>query len=109
MSPKDQLYPNKKTKQRTGNELKCVYIGQDLSIYDELVDGFDHLFLQPCFIDTESVEWNGKNFAKTESVVKNNPQWRLSLQTHTLRTITRTVLRKPSVERGLGRRDSYRW
>ena len=82
VSPKDQLYPNKKTKQRTGNELKCVYIGQDLSIYDELVDGFDHLFLQPCFIDTESVEWNGKNFAKTESVVKNNPQWRLSLQTH---------------------------
>ena len=25
---------------------------------------------------------NGKNFSLTESVVKNNPKWRLSLQTH---------------------------
>jgi organic radical activating enzyme len=28
------------------------------------------------------VEWNGKNFALTETVVKENPTWRLSLQTH---------------------------
>jgi organic radical activating enzyme len=33
-------------------------------------------------MDRESIEWNGKNFAETEVVVKNNPGWRLSLQTH---------------------------
>ena len=82
ISPKDQEYPNVSIKQRTGDELKCVYVGQDLGMYEELKQGFDYLFLQPCYIETESVEWNGKNFAMTESVVKNNPEWRLSLQTH---------------------------
>lgn len=82
ISPKDQEYPNVSIKQRTGDELKCVYLGQDLGMYDDLKQGFDYLFLQPCYIETESVEWNGKNFAMTESVVKNNPEWRLSLQTH---------------------------
>ena len=51
-------------------------------MYDELRDGFEHLFLQPCYIHSEDVAWNGKNFALTEKVVKDNPQWRLSLQTH---------------------------
>jgi len=82
ISPKDQEYPNVSIKQRTGDELKCVYVGQDLQMYDDLKQGFDYLFLQPCYIETESVEWNGKNFAMTESIVKDNPEWRLSLQTH---------------------------
>ena len=82
ISPKDQEYPNVSIKQRIGDELKCVYLGQDLKMYDDLKQGFDYLFLQPCYIETESVEWNGKNFAMTESVVKANPEWRLSLQTH---------------------------
>ena len=82
VSPKDQLYPNAKIKQRTGDELKCVYVGQDLSMHDDLADGFTNLYLQPCYMENESVEWNGKNFALTESIVKDNPQWRLSLQTH---------------------------
>jgi organic radical activating enzyme len=33
-------------------------------------------------MEAESVEWNGKNFAETEEVVKENSGWRLSLQTH---------------------------
>jgi len=82
ISPKDQEYPNVSIKQRSGDELKCVFVGQDLRMYDDLKQGFDYLFLQPCYIESESVEWNGKNFAMTESVVKNNPEWRLSLQTH---------------------------
>lgn len=82
ISPKDQEYPNVSIKQRTGDELKCVYLGQELSMYDDLKQGFDYLFLQPCYIDSESVEWNGKNFALTESIIKENPEWRLSLQTH---------------------------
>ena len=82
ISPKDQEYPNVSIKQRTGDELKCVYVGQDLGMYEELKQGFDYLFLQPCYIETESVEWNGRNFTMTESIVKDNPEWRLSLQTH---------------------------
>lgn len=82
ISPKDQMYPQVKIRQRHGDELKCVYVGQDLSMYDDLKLGFTHHFLQPCYMDNESVEWNGKNFALTETVVKENPTWRLSLQTH---------------------------
>ena len=82
ISPKDQMYPQVKNRQRHGDELKCVYVGQDLSMYDDLKLGFTHHFLQPCYMENESVEWNGKNFALTETVVKENPTWRLSLQTH---------------------------
>jgi 7-carboxy-7-deazaguanine synthase len=82
ISPKDQMYPHVKIRQTHGDELKCVYVGQDLEMYDELKSGFNHLFLQPCYMDQESVEWNGRNFALTEAVVKENPSWRLSLQTH---------------------------
>jgi len=82
VSPKDQLYPNSKIIQRKGNELKVVYCGQDLVIYDELKTGFDHLYIQPCYFENETIEWNGKNFTICEDIVKNNPEWRLSLQTH---------------------------
>ena len=82
VSPKDQMYPKTKIKQRIGDELKCVYVGQDLSLYDDLKDGFKNHFLQPCYLEDEDVGWNGRNFAMTEKVVKDNPGWRLSLQTH---------------------------
>ena len=82
VSPKDQVYPNVAIKQRFGDELKVVYCGQDLSMYEELKDGFDHHFLQPCYMENDSVEQNGKNFAVVENLVKNSPGWRLSLQTH---------------------------
>ena len=82
VSPKDQIYPGVKIRQRSGNELKVVYCGQDLEIYNDLIDGFEHLFLQPCYMDNISVEENGRNFQSVESIVKLNPGWRLSLQTH---------------------------
>ncbi len=82
ISPKDQMYPNVSIKQRVGDELKCVYVGQSLSMYDDLKDGFSHLFLQPCYDEGATVEENGRGFALTEAVVKDNPAWRLSLQTH---------------------------
>ena len=82
VSPKDQLYPNSKIKQRTGDELKVVYCGQGLEMYDGLKDEFDHHFIQPCYIDSDSVEENGKSFQVVEKLVKQSPGWRLSLQTH---------------------------
>ena len=82
VSPKDQLYPNVSIKQRTGNELKCVYVGQDLSMYDGLKDGFEHLYLQPCYNEKNDIASNGMLFRETVDVVKENPEWTLSLQTH---------------------------
>ena len=82
VSPKDQLYPNSKIKQRSGDELKVVYCGQGLDLYDDLKQGFEHHFIQPCYIDTGSVEENGKSFQLVEKLVKESPGWRLSLQTH---------------------------
>ena len=82
ISPKDQLYPNSPIKQRTGDELKVVYCGQDLSIYDDLKSGFSNHFIQPCYMEEDSVEENGKSFKFVEQIVKENPGWRLSLQTH---------------------------
>tara|TARA_B100002052_G_scaffold267209_1_gene264947 strand:- start:346 stop:948 length:603 start_codon:yes stop_codon:yes gene_type:complete len=82
VSPKDQLYPNSTIRQRNGDELKVVYCGQDLSMYDDLKSGFIHHYLQPCYLENESVESNGINFQIVEDLVKKSPGWRLSLQTH---------------------------
>ncbi|MGB0488976.1 MAG: 7-carboxy-7-deazaguanine synthase QueE [Candidatus Poseidoniaceae archaeon] len=82
VSPKDQVYPDVNIRQREGDELKVVYVGQDLSMYDGLKDGFTHMFVQPCYIDTATVEENGRSFAAVEALVKRSPGWRLSLQTH---------------------------
>ena len=82
VSPKDQVYPNVAIKQRTGHELKVVYCGQDLSMYDDLKQGFEHHFIQPCYMENDTVEQNGRSFAIVEQIVKNNSGWRLSLQTH---------------------------
>ena len=82
ISPKDQLYPNVSIKQRTGDELKVVYCGQDMAMYDEYREGFQHNFIQTCYIEEDSVEQNGVNFRVVAELVKNSPGWRLSLQTH---------------------------
>lgn len=82
VSPKDQMYPDSKIRQRTGHELKVVYVGQDLSMYDDLLDGFEHRFVQPCYIEEDDVAANGRSFAAVADVVLQHPGWRLSLQTH---------------------------
>ncbi|MBE38527.1 MAG: hypothetical protein CMB07_00795, partial [Euryarchaeota archaeon] len=82
VSPKDQLYPNAKIIQRQGDELKVVYCGQNLDMYDDLKMGFSHHFIQPCYLDSESVEENGRSFQAVEKLVKESQGWRLSLQTH---------------------------
>ena len=82
VSPKDQMYPNVSIKQVVGDELKVVYCGQDLSMYDSLKSGFNHHFIQPCYMEEESVEETGRSFQLAEKIVKENEGWRLSLQTH---------------------------
>ena len=64
---------------RTGNELKVVVpqIGQDITQYESLA--FDHFFVQP--MDSPAQETNTR---LAIDVCRNNPKWKLSLQTHKL-------------------------
>ena len=65
------------------NELKVVYLGQDLSQYDHI--NAHHRFLQPCYVD--DVEQQQINMEACVKAVLNNPKWRLSLQTHKILNI----------------------
>lgn len=55
------------------DEVKVVFLGQDVSVYEQLPAA--HFFLQPC---------SGGNIPETVEYVKQHPVWRLSLQTHKL-------------------------
>jgi organic radical activating enzyme len=60
------------------DELKVVYLGQDLTHYDHIEA--KHRFLQPCFSEDDAqCQINMKSCV---DAVMNNPSWRLSLQTH---------------------------
>ena len=60
------------------DELKVVFLGQDLSQYDGIEAA--HRYLQPCW--TEDHEKRKHNLTETVQAVLNHPEWRLSLQTH---------------------------
>lgn len=65
------------------DELKVVYLGQDLSKYDDIKAV--HRFLQPCYSDDEAMR--RVNMNACVDAVMNNPGWRLSLQTHRILNI----------------------
>lgn len=56
---------------------KVVYEGQDMRQYDNIKA--DTYYLQPC--DYNDVERNKKNIEQTINYIKENPKWKLSLQT----------------------------
>ena len=60
------------------DELKVVYLGQDLAQYDSITA--DHRYLQPCWVSNESDR--KRNMLTTVQAVLDHPDWRLSLQTH---------------------------
>lgn len=62
------------------NELKVVYMGQDMSVYGGIEA--DHHFLQPC--DTGDRDRNISLLGRAIEFCKTHPSWRLSLQTHKL-------------------------
>ena len=65
------------------DELKVVYLGQDLSKYDGIQA--THRFLQPCY--SENPEQRQANMKDCVDAVMKNPGWRLSLQTHRILNI----------------------
>ena len=60
------------------DELKVVYLGQDLSQYDTIEA--KHRFLQPCYNPDETQ--CQRNMSACVEAVMTYPQWRLSLQIH---------------------------
>ena len=62
----------------TCDELKVVYLGQDLKQYDSIQA--HHCFLQPCFSEDETQRQI--NMKSCVEAVMNNYGWRLSLQIH---------------------------
>ncbi len=65
------------------DELKVVYLGQDLVQYDEIQA--KHRFLQPCFCEDETQR--KANMKACVEAVMQNPGWRLSLQVHRILNI----------------------
>ena len=65
------------------DELKVVYLGQDLAQYKDIEAR--HHFLQPCFCEDE-VQRKANMKACVEAVMQ-NPDWRLSLQIHRILNI----------------------
>lgn len=68
---------NEEWNQRMGHELKVVYVGQDLERYFENT-AFEHYYLQPCSMN---------NTEECVKICKEDPRWRLSIQTHKLLNI----------------------
>lgn len=60
------------------DELKVVYLGQDLAQYNAITT--THRYLQPCWVEDQ--EQCRRNIQATVQAVMEHPQWRLSLQTH---------------------------
>ena len=65
------------------DELKVVYLGQDLAQYDGIEAKYR--FLQPCFV--EKAEQRNANMQACVEAVKSHPDWRLSLQIHRILNI----------------------
>lgn len=77
-SPKFEYCKNAEIKIQRYDELKVVFHGQDMSIYDNLHAKFEN-FVQPC--DVKDEEKNAEILAQTIEFIKANPKWKLSLQT----------------------------
>ena len=68
---------------KTCDELKVVYLGQDLVQYAGIEA--KHRFLQPCFCEDETQR--KANMKASVEAVMQNPGWRLSLQIHRMLNI----------------------
>lgn len=65
------------------DELKVVYLGQDLNQYNHI--NATHRYLQPCYCDDEKKRQ--QSLKDTVEAVLAHPEWRLSLQTHRILNI----------------------
>jgi 7-carboxy-7-deazaguanine synthase len=68
--------------QKTGNELKLVYPQKEPNVHPHKFEHlkFENFFLQPMYVS--DAEQRKQNIDETVEFCLENPQWRLSLQTH---------------------------
>ena len=79
VSPKFEYCKRAEIKAERINELKVVYDGSNnMSVYETIKA--DLYFLQPCDLQNETK--NKEIVNQVIEYIKNNPKWRLSLQTH---------------------------
>lgn len=67
-----------KVRQKHVDELKVVYLGQDVECIADSINAF-HYYLQPC---SSANYAGGSNLPETIAYILAHPHWRLSLQTH---------------------------
>lgn len=77
-SPKNDYTKNADIKVPRVDEIKVVYVGQDLSKHNNL--RAEVYYLQPCDVGVD--DENKKIVAKTVEYIKDNPKWKLSVQVH---------------------------
>jgi len=73
------ISPKENWIQKEGEELKVIYIDQDLEQYFD--SAFLYYYLQPCFIAEDPIQTE-KNIQDTIKKCKEDPRWKLSLQLH---------------------------
>lgn len=76
-SPKFEFCKNAKLKLQTIDELKVVYTGQDMSVYNNILA--TEYYVQPC--DVKDKKRNADIISQTVNFIKSHPKWKLSLQT----------------------------
>lgn len=80
LSPKFDFCRNALVKIQRHDELKVVYGFQDMHVYDALAKECPgNCYLQPC--DVKDEVKNAENIAAVVEYIKQNPEWKLSLQT----------------------------
>lgn len=84
ISPKFEFVKKAEIKADRCDELKVVYNGEnDMSLYDSIRSAY--YYLQPC--DTGDAEKNQQIIIDAIRYIKENPKWRLSLQTQKILAI----------------------
>ena len=79
LSPKFEFCKNGLVRIDSYNELKIVYNGQNMSIYDDLASKCSNCYIQPC--DTYNQTTNENILAESIQFIQSHPKWKLSLQT----------------------------
>ena len=70
------ISPKEKWIIKGGDELKVIYVEQDLEQYGFAYTCFKHYYLQPCYMPRNT------NYVETVQKVKEGNQWILSVQMH---------------------------
>lgn len=84
LSPKFEFVKSAEIIHEQCDELKVVWTGEnDMSLYDKIEA--THYFIQPC--DTGYIKTNNEIISQVVNYCKENPKWRISLQTQKILNI----------------------